>query len=69
MHAIYSVTSGSHPRPARSVKLPSADKDKGLLETSLTSHIVSEVNFNSPQRLFRRSLDDNIGVSGSRDKY
>lgn len=64
MHAIYSVTSGRHPRPARSVKLSSADKDEGLLETSLTSHIVSEVNFNSPQRLVRRNLDDNIGVSG-----
>ena len=65
MHAIYSVTSGSHPRPARSVKLSTADTDEDDLETPLTSHVVSEVDSNLVHRLHRRSVDDKqIGVSG-----
>ena len=59
MHAIYSVTSGSHPRSARSVH----EVD---LKTSLTSHVVSKVDSKFVRRLYRRDVDDKqqIGVGG-----
>ena len=58
MHAIYSVTSGSHPRPARSVKRSLADKHGVDLGTSLTSHVVSEVDSKLAHGLIRRNVDD-----------
>lgn len=63
MHAIYSVTSGSRPRPARSVGRSTADKNE------VTSHIVSEVDsrsFKLSHRLYRRDIEDSqqIGVHG-----
>ena len=66
MHAIYSVTSGSRPRPGRSVKRSSADKDELDFGTSLTSHGLSELDSKFARRLYRRSADDEnqIGVSG-----
>lgn len=59
MHAIYSVTSGSHPRSSRSVH----EVD---LKTSLTSHVVSKVDSKFVRRLYRRDVDDKqqIGVGG-----
>ena len=58
MHAIYSVTSGSHPRPARSVERSPADQLALGLGTSLTSHVVSAVDSDLAHRLMRRNVDD-----------
>ena len=63
MHAIYSVTSDSRPRPARSVRGSTADQNE------ITSHVLSEVDsrlFELSHRLSRRDFEDThqIGVHG-----
>lgn len=63
MHAIYSVTSDSRPRPARSVQGSTADMNE------ITSHVLSEVDsrsFKLSHRLYRRDVNDahQIGVHG-----
>ena len=59
MHAIYSVTSDSRPRSARSVGGSSSD------ENHVTSHILSEVDsrlFKLSHRLYRRDSGDTHGI-------
>lgn len=63
MHAIYSVTSRSNSRPARSISRSSADRNE------VTSHILSKIDsrsFKLSNRLHRRDLAANqqIGVHG-----
>lgn len=63
MHAIYSVTSDSRPRPARSVGSSTSD------ENHVTSHVLSEVDsrlFKLSHRLYRRDIGDTheIGLHG-----
>lgn len=63
MHAIYSVTSGGRPRPARSIGHSTADLSE------VTSHILTEVDsrsFKLSHKLYRRNLEDaqQMGMHG-----
>lgn len=63
MHAIYSVTSDSRPRPARSVRGSTTN------ESDVTTHVLSEVDsgsFKLTHRLHRRDIEEThqLGLHG-----